>query len=257
MMDDFGSGYSSLNMLKQIVVDTIKVDMKFLDIDRENMKKGLGILKFVVNMSNEIDVSIIVEGVETEEQSEFLGKMGVRFAQGYLFYRPMPVEDFTKLISVEENVDRQGIYRLKLDRRHMDEMLEGTLSERENRYNQIAIEKVRGGFFSYKAEGNQELIMVSQSVVAMYGCETEEEFREYVGNSFIGMVHVEDRYRVQQEIDKQILDTEWKMDYIEYRIITKDGQIRYISDYGHLEKNQDTGETYFYVFVLDVTDKII
>ena len=256
MMDDFGSGYSSLNMLKQIVVDTIKVDMKFLDMDRQNMKKGLGILKFVVNMSNEIDASIIVEGVETEEQSEFLGKMGVRFAQGYLFYRPMPVKDFTELISTEDNVDRQGIYQLKLDGQHMDEMLEDILSARETRYNQMEIDKVRGGFFSYKADDSQELLMVSQSVVAMFGCETEEEFREYVGNSFTGMVYAEDRYRIEQEIKEQIVDTQWKMDYIEYRILRKDGQIRYISDYGHLEEDPETGEEYFYVFVLDVTDKI-
>lgn len=256
MMDDFGSGYSSLNMLKQILVDTIKVDMKFLDIDSQNMKKGLGILKFVVNLSNEIDVSIIVEGVETEEQSEFLGKMGVRFAQGFLFYRPMPIEEFTKLISVEENVDRQGIYQMKLDGSNMDEMLEDILSARESRYNQIEIDKVRGGFFSYKADGKQEIIMVSQSVIAMFGCETEAEFREYVENSFIGMVHPEDRERVQQEITKQISGSEWKMDYIEYRIVTKDGQIRYMSDYGHLEKDSNTGEEYFYVFLLDVTDKI-
>ena len=121
---------------------------------------------------------------------------------------------------------------------------------------QIEIEKIRGGFFSYKAEGNQDLIMVSQSVIAMYGCETEEEFRELVGNSFIGMVHPEDRYRIQEEIDEQIQGTKWKMDYIEYRIITKDGEIRYISDYGHLEEDPDTGEPYFCVFILDVTDKM-
>ena len=256
MMDDFGSGYSSLNMLKQILVDTIKVDMKFLDMDYQNMKKGLGILKFVVNMSNEIDVSIVVEGVETEEQSDFLGKMGVRFAQGYLYYRPMPIEEFTKLISVEENVDRHGIYQMKLDGQHMEEMLEDMLIARQNRYKQIEIDKIRGGFFSYKAEGNQDLIMVSQSVIAMYGCETEEEFRELVGNSFIGMVHPEDRYRIQEEIDEQIQGTKWKMDYIEYRIITKDGEIRYISDYGHLEEDPNTGEPYFCVFILDVTDKM-
>ena len=257
LMDDFGSGYSSLNMLKQILVDTIKVDMKFLDMDRQNMKKGLGILKFIVNMSNEINASIIVEGVETEEQSEFLGKMGVRFAQGYLFYRPMPVKDFTKLISIEENVDRQGIYQMKLEGQNMDEILEDILPAREIRYNQIEIDKVRGGFFSYKADSSQELIMVSQSIVTMFGCNTEEEFREYVGNSFVGMVFAEDRYRIQKEIDEQIVSNQWKMDYIEYRIITKDGQIRYISDYGHLEEDTDTGEKYFYVFLLDVTDKIM
>lgn len=256
MMDDFGSGYSSLNMLKQILVDTIKVDMKFLDIDYQNRKKGLGILKFVVNMSNEIDVSIVVEGVETEEQSDFLGKMGVRFAQGYLFYRPMPIEEFTKLISVEENVDRNGIYQMKLDGQHMEEMLEDMLSDREKRYHQIEIDKIRGGFISYKADAEKELLSITQSIVAMYECESEEEFREYVGNSFDGMVYPEDRYRIEEEIVEQIQDSEWKMDYIEYRIITKKGNVRYISAYGHLEENPDTGEQYFYVFLLDVTDKI-
>ena len=58
------------------------------------------------------------------------------------------------------------------------------------------------------------------------------------------------------EIDEQIQGTKWKMDYIEYRIITKDGEIRYISDYGHLEEDPDTGEPYFCVFILDVTDKM-
>lgn len=256
MMDDFGSGYSSLNMLKQIIVDIIKIDMKFLQIDQEDMKKGLGILKSVINMSNEIEIPIVVEGVETEEQSAFLGNMGVRFAQGYLFYRPMPAEEFTKLISDEQNVDRRGIYRKVIDISQMEKVLENMLLERQQRYDQIDIRKTRGGFFSYNAEGNQELLMVTQSVIAMYDCETEEEFREYVGNSFIGMVHPDDRHRINTEINEQVYDTKWQMDYIEYRIVTKKGQVRYINDYGHMEKDKETGKAYFWVFLLDVTDRI-
>ncbi len=256
LMDDFGSGYSSLNMLKQIMVDVIKIDMRFLQIDKEDRKKGLSILRSVINMSNEIEVPLIVEGVETEEQAEVLKEMGVRFAQGYLFYRPMPANDFTKLIEKEENVDRGGICGSEIDTHHLNEVLQRMLCERQKRYSQMDIKKTRGGFISYKANAKQELLMVSQSIVAMYDCETEEEFRKYVNNSFIGMVHPEDFERINNEINEQIPDAEWKMDYIEYRIITKKGRIRYIKDFGHLEEAPDMEEKYFYVFLLDVTDKI-
>ena len=256
LMDDFGSGYSSLNMLKELEVDVIKMDMKFLDIDKEDMKKGLSILKSVISMSNEIEVPLIAEGVETEDQANFLGDMGVRFAQGYLYYKPMPVEEFTKLIAVDSNVDRRGVFSRVMDAQHWEESVEKVLAERMNRYNKVNIRKTRGGFISYKAGGNQELLGISKSVIAMYECSTEEEFREYVGNSFIGMVHPDDRYRVGREINEQIPDTEWKMDYIEYRIITKKGNIRYINDYGHLEENTARKEPIFYVLLLDVTDRL-
>ena len=256
LMDDFGSGYSSLNMLKQIEVDVIKMDMKFLDIDKQDMKKGLSILKSVISMSNEIDIPLIAEGVETEDQANFLGDMGVRFAQGYLFHRPMPTEEFTKLIEVDSNVDRRGVFSRMIDVQHLEETIERVLADRNNRYNKVDIRKTRGGFISYKAGGNQELIGVSKSIVAMYECETEEEFREYVGNSFIGMVHPDDRYRIDGEINEQIPHTEWKMDYIEYRIMTKGGRVRYINDYGHLEEDPVTKEPVFYVLLLDVTDRL-
>ena len=256
LMDDFGSGYSSLNMLKQIMVDVIKIDMRFLQIDKQDTKKGLSILKSVINMSNEIEVPLIVEGVETEEQVEILQDMGVQFAQGYFFYRPMPVNEFTKLISNKENIARGYSLNQEIDTHHLNEVLQKMLSKRQERYKQVAIKKTKGGFISYKASGKQELLIVSQSIISMYDCETEEEFREYVNNSFIGMVHPEDFHRIDSEINEQIPDTEWKMDYIEYRIITKKGRIRYINDFGHLEEKPDTGENYFYVFLLDVTDRL-
>lgn len=255
MMDDFGSGYSSLNMLREAIVDIIKLDMRFLDMDNGDVQKGISILKSVIDMTNEIGTPIVIEGVETKQQEDFLQDMGVRFAQGYLYYKPMPYDKFEHLISKEENVDRRGIYNKDIDVKNLDKAIEKMLRERNKRYQQIGITKTRGGFFEYESTGSQKLHGVSQSVAYMFGCDTVEEFREYVGDSFLGMVHPDDRERVLYEINSQISGSELKMDYIEYRILRKDGSVRYVYDYGHLEEKRDDVSC-FYVFLLDVTERI-
>ena len=97
-MDDFGSGYSSLNALKNMSIDTLKIDMKFLDLNNDNTTKGIGILEGVLNMAEILSLPTIVEGVETDEQAEFLMKCGCNVAQGYHYYHPMPCEDFENLL---------------------------------------------------------------------------------------------------------------------------------------------------------------
>ena len=268
LMDDFGSGYSSLNMLKEAIVDILKIDMKFLDIKEEDAQKGLTILKSIIKMSNEMNLPIIVEGVETKEQADFLAKMKVRYAQGYLFYKPMHIDDFEALIKDDENVDYRGIYNRELDADSdlnvvedsdsIDQVWENMVSKNkiDMANKQIDLSKAPGGFITYKAGGEQELIAVDKSVANIYGCETVEEFREYVGNSFMGMVHPDDRKRIENEIWNQVNSTEWKMDYIKYRIIRKDGSIGYVSDFGHLEEGMENGEQYFQVFLLDITEQI-
>ena len=255
LMDDFGSGYSSLNMLKEAIVDIIKIDMKFLDMTEENTKKGFAILKSIIKMSNEMNLPIIVEGVETKEQAEFLDKMKVRYAQGYLFYKPMHVDDFEELLKNEDNVDYRGIYTKQQDAVSLDTIMDDLFEQNrvDDSDKQVDLSKVPGGFFTYKADESEELLSVDQSVVNMFGCKTEEEFRAYVGNTFIGMVHPDDRERIEREIWSQIEGNEWKLDYIKYRIVRKDGIVRFMSDFGHLVENADDGESYFQVFLLDVT----
>ena len=97
-MDDFGSGYSSLNALKNMNVDVLKIDMRFLDFDHENHSKGVSILESVLNMAKTLALPTIVEGVETKDQSEMLMEQGCELAQGYYYYRPMPVDEFEKLV---------------------------------------------------------------------------------------------------------------------------------------------------------------
>ena len=258
LMDDFGSGYSSLNMLKEAIVDILKIDMKFLDMNEADTQKGLTILKSIIDMSNEMNLPIIVEGVETKEQADFLNKMKVRYAQGYLFYRPMHIDDFEALIMDSEKVDYRGIYSRKTDNFLLNQVVEDMLekSKMDSYSKRVDLSKTPGGFITYKADASQKLMAVDKSIANIYRCESVEEFREYVGNSFVGMVHPDDRERIDKEIKEQISSTEWKMDYIKYRILRKDGTVGYINDFGHLEDGLGEGNQYFQVFLLDVTEQI-
>jgi len=108
LMDDFGSGFSSLNMLRELNVDMIKLDAYFMRLDEATMKKGMHIIESVVNMAKTMSMPIIVEGVETTEQCAYLMSLGCRYIQGYYFYKPMPQTAFETLIRDERNIDLQG-----------------------------------------------------------------------------------------------------------------------------------------------------
>lgn len=92
-MDDFGSGYSSLNMLKDIIVDTLKLDMGFLRANGDT-QRGRDIVHSVISMAKRLDMEVISEGVETEEQVDYLKDMGCDVFQGYYFSKPIPVSEF-------------------------------------------------------------------------------------------------------------------------------------------------------------------
>ena len=99
-MDDFGSGYSSLNMLNQVRFDILKLDMKF--IQTETAKPGeMSLMRFVVKLAKWMNLSTVAEGVETKAQVERLREVGCDYAQGYFFSRPLPVEKFEALMKQE------------------------------------------------------------------------------------------------------------------------------------------------------------
>ena len=98
MMDDFGSGYSSLNTLKEISVDVLKIDMKFLSGNGDDARNEC-ILASVVRMAGWLEIPVVMEGVETAEQVEYLKSIGCGYVQGYFFARPMPVADFEQLVA--------------------------------------------------------------------------------------------------------------------------------------------------------------
>jgi diguanylate cyclase (GGDEF)-like protein len=94
-IDDFGSGYSSLNMLKDIDADIIKIDMAFLE-ETDNLDRSLIIVKSIISMAKELGMMVITEGVRTEEHVEFLREAGCDIFQGYYYSMPITVEEFEK-----------------------------------------------------------------------------------------------------------------------------------------------------------------
>ncbi|WP_051200067.1 bifunctional diguanylate cyclase/phosphodiesterase [Butyrivibrio sp. FCS006] len=102
-MDDFGSGYSSLNNLKTFDIDVLKIDMDFLRTFDTN-KKTQVILAMIVNMAKELGIHTLAEGVETKEQYEFLRRIGCEKLQGYLFGKPTPVDDFDRAVDCSLDV---------------------------------------------------------------------------------------------------------------------------------------------------------
>lgn len=96
-MDDFGAGYSSLNVLKELKFDSIKLDKEFLASFEENTR-AQKVIQGVIKMIKTLDVKVVTEGVETREQAEFLRNCGADLAQGYFFSRPVTVATFEQLL---------------------------------------------------------------------------------------------------------------------------------------------------------------
>ena len=105
-IDDFGSGYSSLNTLKDVLAQVVKLDMRFLE-NSNNTERGGNILESVIRMTKWLGVSVIAEGVETAEQADYLKSIGCNYIQGYFYARPMPYTEY-------ENICRKIIKEEKI-----------------------------------------------------------------------------------------------------------------------------------------------
>ncbi len=151
-----------------------------------------------------------------------------------------------------------------LDASQMDGVIEGELSKKvhalekrivqEARFFRKFADKMPGGFFIYHADEKEEIIYANETMLQIFNCSTMEEFREHTGNSFRGIVHPDDLEEVEKSIREQIAISHFDLDYVEYRIIQKGGQIRWLEDYGHFVHNEKIGDI-FYVFVGDATEK--
>ncbi len=101
-MDDFGSGYSSLNMLTKVNVDIIKLDREFI-LEITEQENSFTVVKYLVKMLKRLGFKVLAEGVETKEQAEMLKKIGCDYAQGYYYAKPMPIQQFRQYLKEHEN----------------------------------------------------------------------------------------------------------------------------------------------------------
>ena len=99
-MDDFGSGYSSLNMITTLPIDVLKLDMKFVR-NMEKDEKSMKLVELIIDIAKFLNVPVVAEGVETQSQLDTLKKMGCNVIQGYYFSKPVPAEEFEKFIEKE------------------------------------------------------------------------------------------------------------------------------------------------------------
>ncbi|MBQ6812663.1 MAG: EAL domain-containing protein [Agathobacter sp.] len=180
MMDDFGSGYSSLNMLKSVPVDVLKMDMRFLEINENEEEKGIGILESVINMARQMRIPIVVEGVETQAQENLLKKMGCCYTQGFFYYKPMALSSFEELLSDDNNLDHTGFWYRQAESVHLREFLDTNL------FNDTVINNILGAAVFYDVyDNNIEITRVNDQYFRLAGIERseEEDYRKRFWNS--------------------------------------------------------------------------
>ena len=191
LMDDFGSGYSSLNMLRNIEVDVIKLDAQFLRIDAEEEQKGISILESIVNMTRNLATPIIVEGVETLDQVRFLSDMGCRYMQGFYFSAAMPVEQFEEMIGDPNAIDTGGIVFKANQQLQIREFLD------QNIYSDVMLNNILGPVAFYYWHGKDvDIIRFNEQFYQMVGIEAKvlEERR----HSFQNYIHPGDREKLYE-----------------------------------------------------------
>ena len=187
LMADFGSGYSSLNMLKDINVDVLKIDMRFLDRDDRRSKD---IMESVIRMARWLDLPVIAEGVETREQVNFLLDVGCSYAQGYYYARPMEAAAFEALLTDGSKVQHeqcalQDARRPILDFR--DLLHENTISDR-------MLSSIIGSVALYSyADGDLRLIRGNEAYRRLIATLGEGVNGAEEGGSLLPFVHDEDR----------------------------------------------------------------
>lgn len=117
------------------------------------------------------------------------------------------------------------------------------------------LDEIPGGFLIYRANDEEEIVFANAALLKIFKCDSLAQFKDLTGNSFKGMIHPDDLEAVEKSIAEQIASDDSHFDYVEYRIIRRDGIVRWIEDYGHyLNSGGDGG--IFYVFISDATEKV-
>lgn len=233
-LDDFGTGTSSLRLIGDLPIDNLKIDQSFIRNILENESNSI-IVETVMYCAKKLGISVCLEGIETKEIKDYVSKYYANYYQGYYFSKPQRIEDFIKIIG--NTWKTIGINLIKQANKESFDV------------NSI-ISMMPGGFFVYVNDETEKIILANEAILDIFECVDMNEFIELTGNSFKGMVHPDDYERVDSEIKYQIASSEKNYDKVKYRIITKQGNIKYISDYGRLitkEYNDDL----FYVFIAE------
>lgn len=236
LMDDFGSGYSSLNVLKDIAVDILKIDMKFLS-DTDKQGRSENILASVVRMAKWLDMPVVAEGVERREQVDFLRSIGCEYVQGYYFAKPMPVEQYEELAFEHEgeHAAQDGHTELNADSLWTSTSLMETLFSDmlqavaiyEYEEGEESLDVIRVNRAYYELFGYSDINHAQQSLLSSLN----DEGRNTLWTAFHELVDTQQM--VECELSRQLESGQWIWVQLRLKYINKVGKKHVI--YGTLE----------------------
>ena len=233
-LDDYGTGNSTINLLCELPITSVKIDQTFI-LNILNKGSNRVVVDSTVQCAKRLGLMVCLEGVETQEIKDFIGKYSANYHQGYFYSRPVEFSKFKSIVKETWPVNKVSLIK-------------------ESPNNEFGVDSILsmmpGGFFIYADNEDEKILSVNEMLLDIFECDTVDEFIELTNGSFAGIVHPEDYEAVRKSIYEQINQSDKKMDYVRYRIITKNGKVKYVRDYGHLVHG-DSDVDLFYVFVVE------
>lgn len=233
-LDDYGTGNSTINLLCELPITSVKIDQTFI-LNILNKGSNRVVVDSTVQCAKRLGLTVCLEGVETQEIKDFIGKYSANYHQGYFYSRPIEFSKFKSIIKETWPVSSVSLIK-------------------DTPNNAFGVDSILsmmpGGFFIYADNESEKILSVNEMLLDIFECETVDEFLELTNGSFAGIVHPEDYEKVEQSIYEQISVSDKKMDYVRYRIITKNGKVKYVRDYGHLVHMEGDVDL-FYVFIVE------
>ena len=181
-------------------LDVLKTDVKFMSRDDSDVR-AISIVESVINMAHMIGMLVVAEGVETEQQWKTLAALGSNYAQGYYFYRPMPIEDFEKLL---QDPSKIGSKPKKIGNQTIVNHLQFKEMIRDGLVSETLLENILGAAAIYKISGDKvSIIQINQHYTKLTGIEPgdDEGFQKFLSN-----VHVEGADNFLHNVDSHLLE---------------------------------------------------
>lgn len=233
LMDDFGSAYSSLNILKDIEMDILKIDMKFME-NAERPGRSQNIIASIIRMAKWLHLPVVAEGVEKLEQVEFLRKIGCEYVQGYYFAKPMPVDQYESLIYSKQILqgEKLAVYNNEetwSPNKEMELLLsQVTLPLIIYEVSERSVKIIRVNQVFYDLFGHEDLSLHSNDPFVVVKSEFRDTFKQVFQETIINRSFSEYEYQ-RETISGKLVWIQIKLKYIK-QIADKHIMVGMISD---------------------------
>lgn len=227
--DDFGTGYASLDIFRQVSVDKLKIDRSFLERITDNIADQT-LLKSILDMCKKMNILVCIEGIETQEMEHIVSQMNPHLLQGYKYSRPIPATDF-----------ETRYFQETVSEKHLEHIEDSPFAFTEHRPAQPMtlseiVNNSYSGIFQVGMDKEFTFLTCNEGYRRMLGY-TAREMEEKFGNKALGFVHPDDVEWVSQEIISQLMQGDTVN--IEFRVVRADGRAIWILGTGNLVRTTE------------------